>query len=122
MIDKGDDVINELIVEKKEAFCFRITQIDEDGCEVGYVYLYILNNDKNKGPIGYIEDLFVSPSGRGKGYAVRLMKKLEEIAISLGCYKIVGCFRYSREEELGRFYGKLGYDCGYGVEFRKDLK
>lgn len=90
------------------------------GIEAGHVYLYILTNDLNTKPFAFIEDLFVEKWARGKGCGKKLMLELEKEAKKRKCYKIVGCFRDSKEE-LIKFYGPMGYDCEHGHEFRKNL-
>jgi len=91
----------------------------EGGREVGHAYLYILRNDLHSEPFGFVEDIFVEESARGRGYGTELLKSLIAEARQRGCYKIVANSRHSREM-VHRWYKKHGFR-DYGVEFRLDL-
>ncbi len=57
----------------------------EDGVEVGFA-LYFHNFSTFVGRSGlYLEDLFVKPAYRGKGYGKALLKHLAKIALERGC-------------------------------------
>lgn len=57
----------------------------EDGKEVGFA-LYFYNFSTFLGRAGlYLEDLFVKPECRGKGYGKALLQQLAKIAVSRGC-------------------------------------
>ena len=57
----------------------------EDGVEVGFA-LYFHNFSTFVGRSGlYLEDLFVKPAYRGKGYGKALLKRLAKIAVERGC-------------------------------------
>lgn len=57
----------------------------EDGVEVGFA-LFFHNFSTFVGRAGlYLEDVFVKPAYRGKGYGKALLKKLAEIAVERGC-------------------------------------
>lgn len=56
-----------------------------DGTEVGFA-LFFHNFSTFLGRAGlYLEDLFVMPEYRGKGYGKALLKKLASIAVERGC-------------------------------------
>ena len=60
----------------------------EDGKEVGFA-LFFHNFSTFLGRSGiYLEDLFVMPEYRGKGYGKGLLKKLAEIAVDRGCGRL----------------------------------
>jgi len=60
----------------------------EDGKEVGFA-LYFHNFSTFLGRAGiYLEDLFVKPEYRGKGYGKALIKKLASIAVERGCGRL----------------------------------
>ena len=60
----------------------------EDGTEVGYA-LYFHNFSTFLGRAGiYLEDLFVKPEHRGKGYGKAMLKKLASIAVECGCGRL----------------------------------
>ena len=60
----------------------------EDGKEVGFV-LYFYNYSTFVGRAGiYVEDLYVLPKYRGKGYGKGLLQKLANIAVEKGCARM----------------------------------
>ena len=57
----------------------------EDGVEVGFA-LFFHNFSTFVGRVGlYLEDVFVKPAYRGKGYGKALLKRLAQIAVERGC-------------------------------------
>ncbi len=62
-----------------------IFALDEEGREVGFA-LYFHNYSTFLGRAGiYLEDLFVEPESRGRGYGLALMRELARRARELGC-------------------------------------
>lgn len=60
----------------------------EDGKEVGFA-LFFHNFSTFLGRAGiYLEDLYVRPECRGKGYGKALLKKLASIAVERGCGRL----------------------------------
>ena len=60
----------------------------EDGKEVGFA-LFFHNFSTFLGRVGiYLEDLYVKPECRGKGYGKALLKKLASIAVERGCGRL----------------------------------
>ena len=60
----------------------------EDGVEVGFA-LYFHNFSTFVGRSGlYLEDLFVKPAYRGKGYGKALLRELASIAVERGCGRL----------------------------------
>lgn len=60
----------------------------EDGKEVGFA-LFFHNFSTFLGRAGlYLEDLYVKPAYRGKGYGKALLKKLAAIAVERGCGRL----------------------------------
>lgn len=60
----------------------------EDGKEVGFA-LFFHNFSTFLGRAGiYLEDLYVEPEYRGKGYGKALLKKLASIAVERGCGRL----------------------------------
>ena len=75
-------MLEEGIFEKKRA---EVLFVMEDGCEVGFA-LFFHNFSTFLGRAGlYLEDLFVLPEYRGKGYGKATLKKLAQIAVERGC-------------------------------------
>ena len=60
----------------------------EDGKEVGFA-LFFHNFSTFLGRAGiYLEDLFVLPECRGRGYGTALLKKLAALAVERGCGRL----------------------------------
>ena len=60
----------------------------EDGKEVGFA-LFFHNFSTFLGRAGiYLEDLYVKPECRGKGYGKAILKKLATIAVERGCGRL----------------------------------
>ena len=60
----------------------------EDGKEVGFA-LFFHNFSTFLGRAGiYLEDLYVKPECRGKGYGKALLKKIASIAVERGCGRL----------------------------------
>lgn len=85
LVTATPELIKEWIFEKKKA---NVIFVLENGKEVGYA-LYFYNYSTFTGKAGlYLEDLFVLPEYRGKGYGLELINELREIC---------------KKENLGRF-------------------
>lgn len=73
-----------LFDEKKAEVLFAV----EDGEKVGFA-LFFHNFSTFLGRAGiYLEDLFVKPEHRGKGYGKALLTKLAQIAVERGCGRL----------------------------------
>lgn len=80
-----EELLREWIFEKKKA---EVIFALEDGKEVGFA-LFFQNFSTFLGRAGiYLEDLFVKPEYRGKGYGKGLLKKLAQIAKERGCGRL----------------------------------
>lgn len=78
-------LLQEWIFDRKKA---EVLFALEDGKEVG-IALYFYNFSTFLGRAGiYLEDLFVLPEYRGKGYGKGLLKKLASIAVEQGCGRL----------------------------------
>lgn len=79
----------------------------EDGVEVGFA-LYFHNFSTFVGRSGlYLEDLFVKPAYRGRGYGKALLKYLAKIALDRGCGRFEWvCLDWNRPSI--DFYRSLG--------------
>ncbi|HPF87405.1 MAG TPA: GNAT family N-acetyltransferase [Candidatus Limiplasma sp.] len=82
-----------LFVQKKAEVFF----ILEDGVEVGYA-LFFHNFSTFMGRAGiYLEDLFVKPECRGRGYGKAILQKLAQIAVERGCGRLEwACLNWNR--------------------------
>lgn len=80
-----ESLLKEWIFDKKKA---EVIFACEDGTEVGFA-LFFHNFSTFLGRAGiYLEDLFVLPDYRGKGYGKALLLKLEETARMRGCGRL----------------------------------
>ncbi len=80
-----EDLLEEWIFDKKKA---EVIFVMEEGREAGFA-LFFHNFSTFLGRSGiYLEDLYVKPEFRGKGYGKGLLKKLAEIAVERGCGRL----------------------------------
>lgn len=79
----------------------------EDGKEVGFA-LFFHNFSTFLGRAGiYLEDLFVLPECRGRGYGTALLKKLAALAVERGCGRLEWSCLDWNSPSIG-FYKALG--------------
>ncbi len=98
------DILREWIFEKKKA---NVIFALEDGKEVGFA-LYFYNFSTFLGRAGiYLEDLFVLPEYRGKGYGKGLLQKLAKTAYDEGCGRLEWCCLDWNKPSID-FYRSLG--------------
>lgn len=80
-----EEILKEWIFEKNKA---EVIFVLEDDIEVGFA-LFFHNFSTFLGRSGvYLEDLYVKPEYRGKGYGKGLLKKLAQIAVERGCGRL----------------------------------
>ena len=80
-----EELLREWIFEKEKA---EVIFLCEDGKEVGFA-LFFHNFSTFVGRAGiYLEDLFVMPEYRGRGYGKRLLRELARIAVERGCGRL----------------------------------
>lgn len=80
-----EDLLTEWIFDKNKA---EVIFICENGIEAGFA-LFFHNFSTFLGRAGlYLEDLFVKPEFRGKGYGKALLKQLAKIAVERGCGRL----------------------------------
>ncbi|MCF0108937.1 MAG: GNAT family N-acetyltransferase [Erysipelotrichaceae bacterium] len=79
------ELFEEWIFDRQKA---EVIFVMEEDKEVGFA-LFFHNFSTFLGRAGiYLEDLFVLPEFRGKGYGKGLLKKLAEIAVERGCGRL----------------------------------
>ncbi len=82
------ELLEEWIFDKQKA---EVIFALEDGRKVGFA-LFFHNFSTFLGRAGiYLEDLFVLPEFRGKGYGKALLRKLAEITLERGCGRLEWC-------------------------------
>ena len=80
-----EEILEEWLFDKQKA---EVIFALENGKEVGFA-LFFHNFSTFLGRSGiYLEDLFVIPKYRGKGYGKALLEKLAEIAVERGCGRL----------------------------------
>lgn len=80
-----EELLREWIFEKKKA---EVIFAVEDGKKVGFA-LFFHNFSTFLGRAGiYLEDLFVLPEFRGRGYGKALLQKLASVAVERGCGRL----------------------------------
>ena len=100
----SEQLLKEWLFEKKVA---EVIFALENGKEVGFA-LYFHNFSTFLGRAGiYLEDLFVLPECRGKGYGKLLLKTLAKIAVERGCGRLEWCCLDWNKPSID-FYESLG--------------
>lgn len=80
-----EDLLREWIFEKQKA---EVLFAMEDGQEIGFA-LFLHNFSTFLGRAGvYLEDLYVKPEFRGKGYGKAILRKLAQITVERGCGRL----------------------------------
>ena len=80
-----EELLEEWIFDKKKA---EVLFAVADGKEIGFA-LFFHNFSTFLGRAGiYLEDLYVMPEYRGRGYGKALLQKLAEIAVQRGCGRL----------------------------------
>ena len=80
-----EELLKEWIFEKKKS---EVIFAVENGKEVGFA-LFFHNFSTFLGRAGlYLEDLYVRPASRGKGYGRAILKELARIAVERGCGRL----------------------------------
>lgn len=99
-----EKLLEEWIFDKNKA---EVLFVLEDGKEVGFA-LYFHNFSTFLGKAGiHLEDLFVLPEYRGRGYGKAILKKLAQITVQRGCGRLEWCCLDWNTPSLD-FYKSLG--------------
>lgn len=99
-----EELLEEQMFDREKA---KALFVMEDGKEVGFA-LYFSNFSTFRGRAGlYLEDLYVYPEYRGKGYGKALLSKLAQMAADSGCERMEWwCLDWNRPSI--EFYKSLG--------------
>lgn len=105
-----EDLLREWIFEKGKA---EVLFVREDDLEVGFA-LFFHNFSAFLGRAGiYLEDLYVMPKYRGRGYGKGLFQQLVRIAVERGCGRLEWwCLDWSKPS--------IGFYLSLGAEPMKD--
>lgn len=80
-----EEILSDWLFERRVAEAFFAL---EDGVEVGFaLYFHNFSTFLGRGGI-YLEDLFVLPEHRGKGYGKAILTRLAQIARERGCGRL----------------------------------
>lgn len=80
-----EEILSDWLFERRVAEAFFAV---EDGVEVGFaLYFHNFSTFLGRGGI-YLEDLFILPEHRGKGYGKAILKRLAQIARERGCGRL----------------------------------
>ena len=84
----NEDLLNEWLFDKKIA---EVIFALDDGLEVGFaLFFHNFSTFMGRGGI-YLEDIFVKPEFRGRGYGKGLIKEIAKIAVERGCGRVEWC-------------------------------
>ena len=110
------DISQDFVAAEGIRICYKEK---EGGLEIARTYLYLLYNDLHGEPFGFMEDVYVDESFRGRGIGSLLVEKVIEEARSRGCYKLICTSRHTKPD-VHELYKKLGFT-DHGLEFRIDF-
>lgn len=83
---------------------------DDNGRLIGFVAVHWLPYLILAGLEGFISELFVAESARGRGVGKQLLQTVEEKARQLGCVRLSLLNGRHRESYVRQFYTKLGWE------------
>ena len=84
----NEELLSDWVFERKRA---EVIFVMENDREVGFA-LFFHNFSTFLGRCGiYLEDLYVDPEYRGKGYGKALLKELAKITVERGCGRLEWC-------------------------------
>lgn len=99
-----EDLLTEWIFQQKKAEVL-FAVVDEE--EVGFA-LFFHNFSTFLGRAGiYLEDLYVKPECRGKGYGKKILQQLAKLAVERGCGRLEWCCLDWNKPSI-EFYKSLG--------------
>ena len=106
-LERSRKAFNNLLpqgVKTENNYLFRV-QSEENGEKIGMVWM----KHETPRPHGFIYDIALDESQRGKGYGKQTMLALEEVARELGL-ETIGLHVFTRNEAAMRLYKGLGYE------------
>lgn len=83
---------------------------NQNGEVIGYVAVHWLPYLILAGPEGYVSELFVNESERGKGVGRNLLEAVKEQAMERGCTRLMLVNGRNRPSYERGFYRKLGWE------------
>lgn len=99
-----EELLEEWLFDKKKA---EVLLVSEENMDVGFA-LFFHNFSTFLGKAGiYLEDLYVLPEYRGKGYGKSLLKKLAQITMERKCGRMEWCCLDWNQPSID-FYRSIG--------------
>ncbi len=99
-----EDLLNNWLFEKKIA---EVIFIEENGIPFGFaLYFHNFSTFVGRGGI-YLEDLYIKPEYRGKGYGKQLFTHLAKTAVERGCGRFEWCCLDWNKPSIN-FYTSMG--------------
>ncbi|MBE6951940.1 MAG: GNAT family N-acetyltransferase [Ruminococcaceae bacterium] len=95
----------------------KLYRIVADGVDAGFLRLCFRG-----GNVAWIEDIFVDPACRGRGYATAAIEEAERIVAADPRYTAVCLDVVPRNQAALHLYHKLGYDRLSLITVRKELR
>ena len=86
----------------------RIMLIEHGESAIGYILLAFSFSLEFNGPIAFIDELFIEPSGRQKGVGSQVLSQVENLCASLGM-KAVRLESEAHNERATALYARSGY-------------
>jgi GNAT superfamily N-acetyltransferase len=110
-----------MFLKKEEVPCIQIkfSIVDVNEREIARASIIIGKNELHDKQFGFMEDVFVVPDQRGKGYMSKVVKQVLAEAKRRECYKVIATARDLRPE-VHDIYLHYGFK-NWGREFRMDL-
>lgn len=107
--------MTKIITTKVPASGYKFVLHDDEGGELGSVYLFIMSS-KPGAQFGLMENLFIDEKYRGQGLGTQLIQAVIDLAKQEKCYKLICTSRYTKEK-VHHLYAKTGF-LDWGKEFR----
>lgn len=109
----ADDILNERIGKNVDLShsdqSHSIYVAEEDGNVVGYAAVHWLPYLFFAGAEGYVSELFIHETARGKGIGTQLLAAVKEEAGERGCARLMLINSRDRESYMRKFYEKQGW-------------
>jgi diamine N-acetyltransferase len=86
----------------------RALLINQNGKQIGYVLLTFSFSLEFNGPIAFIDELFIEPSGRQQGVGLRVLKQIEALCSGFGI-QAVRLESEARNDRATALYARSGY-------------
>jgi len=108
--DTQTNITNELrLCQADDSHSLFVARAADEGV-LGYVAVHWVPYLLHRGPDGYISELFIRESARGRGIGARLLETVEAEATRRGCRRLMLLNMRQRESYKRSFYSKHGWE------------